>query len=351
MSLAGFTALALAAAGCGAPRAPPPPRPAIWSEYLQPEQVREQLPAIARYGLDLNLAVARGRWSNEDTVAIVREADRHGVRVRFWPLVTFDEGYWACESNVEVVREHLRALMDLIEKENLPVDTFELDLEPHYRRVERLKELLAAGGGAVEVLDFFKAGVDPVAFAAARREYRALVQELHRRGFQVNMSTLAQVLDDFSDSDSTIQDALDVPVTGLEWDQLSFQIYRSSLQGDYGLMLPEGARLTPDIVYDYAITAKQAFGDRAALDLGLIRSEGSGFAGYTDPAELRADVAAALAAGVPASQLQLFALDGLREMPDGDAWAAGLPQAEPVKPPADPGTRALRSWFQVLDGL
>lgn len=120
--------------------------------------------------------------------------------------------------------------------------------------------------------------------------------------------TYPLVLDQPPES-TAIEAALDIPVTGIEWDEVSFMVYQTAFVQQTGLPW-----LGSGLVHSYARDAVARFGERAGLDLGVVGDFGVGLDPgdrYPDPATLRADVAAMLGAGIPLARCRIYGLKGV----------------------------------------
>jgi hypothetical protein len=297
---------------------------ALWSEFLSDDEVRASLPLLAAEQVDLYLAVKPPRVGDPALAALIRDADAAGVGVRAWILLDEEDGYWPGESNPAAAREAFLAFADWRDREALPVDWVIFDMEMDLARTRRAAEI-AAADGAVAAMDYIKLGRSPAQFAAARVTYAALLAELKARGLRVMCITYPTILDDPTDGDDDIQDQLDVPVLGLDWDEASFMVYQSvifDLTGDW---------YSADVVASYAASAELLFPGRSAVALGIIGSAGIVPVPmpYPDAATLLADHAAARAAG--AHRVSLYSLDGILAQDDPGSWIDA--RIVPVMPP------------------
>src|SRR5262245_55247050 len=117
---------------------------------------------------------------------------------------------------------------------------------------------------------------------------------------------------------------MDVPVLGLAWDQASFMVYQSLI---YDLT---GEWHGPDVVASYTSSARDLFGDRGAVALGIVGSAGITpvALSYPDPDPLLADHAAARARS--AAAVSIYSLDGLLQQEDPATWLdTDIAAAEP----------------------
>jgi len=156
------------------------------------------------------------------------------------------------------------------------------------------------------------------------------------------------LVDDALDGDETIAHALWTPIEGVEWDLLTFQVYRSLFQAFAPALSEDAGEFTPGLITSYADDIQATWGARGGLDLGTTAEGMISEGGLEGPEALQADIAAGLAAGVPAGRIHLYSLEGAADRPDGADWVA-LPQAAAAEP--DPATLEVRALIATLDGL
>lgn len=314
-----LAAVAVALAACGGDGVDPGPpgerADALWSEFLDDDAVRAELPWLAAHHADLYLAIPEARIGDPALATLMRDAAAADVGVRAWFLLDEADGYWPSEVNLAATRDVATRLLDWRAAETLPFDWIVFDLEMNLARTRAIAELVAMQGAGAAI-DAIKAGRDPVAFAAHRDELTALVGELRGRGVKVAAITYPMVLDDAGDGDPEIQDGLDVPLDGPAWDEVSFMVYQSLV---YDL---SGSWHGPDLIHSYAATARATYGERAAVALGIVGTAGIDPVAmpYPDAATLVADRGAARAAGI--ARVSTYSLDGLVALADREAWMA-----------------------------
>jgi hypothetical protein len=348
-------AFGLAATGCGSDAAvdssPAPTAPAgfgaAWAEFLSPAEAQAALPDLAHREVALNLAWPRDQFDDPVRLALAKKAAARGVSLRPWLLLAEADGYWPGASNAEVFSEAARKLMTAWEGAGLAPTVLVVDMEMRFDRSNEMNDLLTAETpDLIGLVTFLREGVDRATYTAATKQYSALVDEAHQRGWQVHLTTLPQVLDDFADDDDDLRQAFGIPLAGVAWDVVSFQAYRT-LFGDL-LASPGAAKPTAFFVYDYARDAVDRFGPRAGLDIGMVGAGVTPSGIYQGPAELHQDVEAARAAGIPTPQLAVYNLDGMLSRAPAAAWfESTTPNAVP--PAADATTEQLRANVNLLD--
>ena len=305
---------------------------ALWPDETGPDILAQWYPFFAETGARLYVEVLE-EWiveRNPDIARIFREAHEAGVEARPYIILSEEAGIYPNESNFDRFFAALKAFIAWVEDENLPVEWICVDMETPVQMVQDLESCVREFR-FLDALLLLLQHRDPEMFQRSIASYQELVDYCHAHGFKVHVITFPLVLDDYSDSDFHIQDAFDVPVSGVGWDEVDFMIYRTTYQG-YTLM-----PFTSDLVYRYALMARGLFGERASVFVGLVlwSGWGGGDSGYQDPAELEADIEAALAAGV--HEINIFYLTGLLEKADPVAWMR--PDVSDYSPPLpDPFT-------------
>lgn len=321
----------------------------VWAEFMTPAQATEKLPLLRSHGLALNMAWPKDSAQSAELYALALAGEKLGVEVRPWLLLPESEGYWPGSTNAEAFAALAGSVMDRWEQEGLRPTWLIVDMELRYDRAMELQEKLG-GEGPIDIagfIAFFKEGVDEAQFAAATETYQKLVFDAHTRGWRVLLTTLPNVLDDYADGDDSLRQALGVPIDDIAWDLMTFQAYTTLMAGLFEPLL-DGKAVTSFMVYDYALTAKQLFGHRAGLDLGLVGSGVGGSPIYSSPEDLRADIEAAHAAGVPPERINVYNLDGMIDRGTPESWLTS-PTASPSAPPPDEGTAVIRGTIKTLD--
>jgi len=312
---------------------------AVWSEFLPPQEVSGQLPALARFEADLYLAVQPDDLG-EDLLALLREAKTQNVGVRLWPQLP-DLGVWINETNAVEFGVYVFELLEWMAANDVSVDWIIFDLEPSFEYAEQLRGTLGEEGLA-GVLDLLAAHRVPEDFEAARRTIAEIVEQLHSVDVRAMAVTLPWTIDDLADSDADLQDIFDTPLVGIGWDKISVMAYRPWFS-DF-----VGASLSPGFVGSYAESIAALFGDRAQVAIGNISSPGLLLPqGYSDPFDVTRDVAAARSAGV--ADVSLYSLDGMVLAGGAERWLAAASGPTLALNQADLPTVLMRQVFGLLD--
>jgi hypothetical protein len=287
----------------------------VWAELLADRDVEAALPELARCGCRLGLSLGSARLGDPEIARLTRRAAELGVPVRAWLLLPRADGYWIGETNAERFVLALERLCEWRRRPGGPVfDAVSVDLEPAYDYSEALRT--AKKSRPVAWLRLLASHVDPGRFEAARDLLARGVDRTRAAGLPVHAVTYPLLLDQ-PEGELALEDALDTPVTDIDWDELSVMVYQTAFAQQLGLWLG------PDLVRSYALACVRRFGDRAGLDLGVIGSLGLGLEPgdrYPTPAALQADVAAALSAGIPLARIRVYGLAGAIEAGGISRW-------------------------------
>jgi hypothetical protein len=329
--------LLLSAAGAFAAEPPPIERLAIWCEFMPYAEVEAQLPTLAEYECDLILHVERESFSDPDFAKLLRAAERRGVGVDAWLLLPYEKHLYVGQASVKAVRGLARRAADYFGTNRLKVRAFVFDCEPS----PLLGRELFAAARALSWRRLERALQEQVDASQFRKDTAALnelVAELRGRGYAVDGAANRAFLDAQDRGNAVMEDALNAPVSGVEWDALSFITYRYQASAlSYVAMLNR-----------YATLAKHLYGTRAAIDVGLIgnydgipqnaeRAElfGGGEAFYAylrgmrSADDLEEAVGTVLGCGV--RRVNLYALDGAVSSVAGlEDWLKAARRARPL---------------------
>ncbi|NLH49268.1 MAG: hypothetical protein GX444_11790 [Myxococcales bacterium] len=293
-----------------------------------------QLPVFAADGLTLFLGIMDTDLGTDGLRDFLLAAQTAGVEVRAWVLLPYEDGYWANEMNAEKFAAEALAYADWFAAEGLPVEWIVVDMEMDINRINQLNQYVQ-NGQYLEALTLLLANWNPERFAFAVDVYAQLVADLNERGFRTMVVTYPIVLDDLADGDASLQDLLDVPISGVPWHEVSTMVYSST----YEEYLP--LDFTAYFAYDYARATVEYFGDRASIALGVSGQ-------MTDPQVLADEIAASKAAGV--ERIQVYSYAGSAGHADPDLWHATF-TAPAQTPPPDFPTWLVREGGRLVDEL
>ena len=318
-------------------RASQPLHLSIWCEFMPYREVTPTLPTLKRYDCDLLLHVGREDIGNADLIALCRAARSNGVHVAAWFLLPYDEHLYVGETTANAIRDFSLHFVDWAQKENLGIDWVVFDCEPSPLLGGKLFATVRRGS-VIALARILRGETDPALFSESVEKLNQLIDDLHSRGFKVMGAANRVFLDFMRHGNIDVQDSLNAPFSMLRWDRASFITYRyKASQVQYVGM-----------VNRYAELARQRFGDKAALDLGLLgdqrnfpehqeRAElfggGSYFVSYLDGMrsidDLREVVGVALSRDV--THINLYSLDGAVDSVAGlDCWLRAASETEPL---------------------
>jgi hypothetical protein len=289
----------------------------IWSEHLPIERLvaPETQALLAEHQLQLIVAIQPQQITR---VAELIEACRdHGVELALWPLLHDRAGRWASESNLVPYREHLLAVLAVIERVRFPM-TLVFDLEPPIDRMRKLLRL---------ELGLRPAGVPTALLGGGVGRFDELTRQVRQRGHTPIAVVPPMVLLDPARRRGGWQRLLETPVDGVGFERVIVMAYTSLFEGySFGSVTRRDAR---SLLAHLALLARRRWGRRAALALGVV---GGGALGderpYRDLDELGDDVGLSLAAGV--NDLSLFDLTGVLARAEGARpWLARFLETPP----------------------
>lgn len=319
-----------------------------WLEFTDVGEVPKHLRAAAHFRLDIRLAVQAGVHDQVFIETACTAAASHDLGLTLWPLLAEEDGYWPNQSNAEAfstwalevldwTTDSCDALQAVVVDMNMPTDRSDIWMGDEI-------------GSTADRVALLEKGMDEPAFLAAKDVYKAWIEAVRSRHptIEVHLSTLPMLVDDHLDGDESIAMALWTPVEGLDWDRVSFQVYRTVFPAYSASLLGTEAVFGPGLVSSYAADIVELYGDRAAIDIGIIGPDKWGPGGMTEPGGLQEDIAAALDAGIPLNAIHIDSLDGLVDQDDPHAWVSiPAPSAASDEAAVD----SIRDWIKGLDGM
>lgn len=312
--------------------------PGLWVELLDDDVVERALPTLAKHVGRVHLALGVERVGDPSFARLSRQATDLGLAVWLWPLFPFEQGYWLGEHNAALLPALMRDVLSWRRRrEGVACQGVSFDLEPAHdyarelrrRPVHRLFELLVRH-------------VEPERFEVARVHLGRAIDVLHVAGVEAHAVTFPLVLDCPAGC-TVLEDALDIPLSDLDWDEASFMVYQTAFAELVGTWLG------PSLVFAYAKSAVERFGARAGLDLGVVGAPAVGLGErfrYPAPAALHQDLAAAQAAGIPPERLRVYGLAGVLQEGGTARWLSPLPRQRRPEP-----SRAVVGMRHLVHGL
>jgi hypothetical protein len=343
-----------------------------WSRSLA--AVRALLPELARQGVKIDLHWPSDNLDDAARWDFVREAQALGLEVRPWlTLPTGDQaiedqpsspefartGFFPNSTNYAAWIDASLSLLRMWRDRGLKPTVAVIDYEMRKNRLLQLAHYL--NSDPAKAIELLVGGIDRARQARAISAFAQYTEEAHALGFAVHATTLLPMLDDAffpaqvlgraANSDA-LRQAFGVPLPieprDLSADTISFQAHRTLYSKSFAAL----GGLTPYFVYDYARKTIGEYGAKSAIDVGLTHAGISPDNGliYTSPEQLRDDVAAARAAGIPTSRIGVYSLGGMLDLQTGTVapgWLA--PPRAPFVPPPDLTTGLSQGVWKTLD--
>jgi hypothetical protein len=125
--------------------------------------------------------------------------------------------------------------------------------------------------------------------------YQAFVNQCHSTGWKVGATTLNQIAVE-AVNDINIERVLGIPITGVSWDFVTYQAYRTStfpVAQSLGFPIP-----TSYFVYKFGQLAQLHYGANGGLDIGIMGVNPNPGLGYPNFSDWLSDVDATRAAGI-----------------------------------------------------
>ncbi len=308
---------------------------AVWPEETAGDELARWYSVFAEQGAELFIEVLEEQIVSRDPLIarMFREARAHGVPARPYIILPYESGLYPNEATFDRFFADVKAFIEWAETEDVPVEWISVDMEPSVQMVLALEAYLSESK-LIHAYLLLLSHRNARAFGQSLSRYQTLVDYCHAHGFKVQVVTLPFVLDDDADEDSGLQDAFDLPVSGVTWDEAAFMVYRTMYRDHASFSF------TSDLVFRYAVKARQRYGERASIFVGLVLWPGwlGGDSGYQSPHELAEDIQAVLAAGL--KRIYVFYLTGVLAKEDPLAWLTVDVADHPV-PPQDPFTSLL----------
>jgi len=182
--------------------------------------------------------------------------------------------------------------------------------------------------------------------------YNAYISQCHTGGWKVGATTLNQIAIE-SVSDINIERVLGIPITGINWDFVTYQAYRTStfpVAASLGFANP-----TSYFVYKFALQAQLHYGANGGLDIGIMGVTPNPDLGYPLFSDWQSDVDATRAAGLNPDLVAGFRMETARApittVPgDSSLFFSQLESSQaPAAPAVDNSTNDYFSAYQSAD--
>ncbi|KXA90411.1 hypothetical protein AKJ62_00970 [candidate division MSBL1 archaeon SCGC-AAA259D14] len=270
-----------------------PGRPSelIYSENIVSET---DIEILSRHNSKVSLAIHQDMLrENSPAEKVVKKMNQGNVPVQAWLLTHPENYYWANSLNYHIFNDLYDKFIDWRKELNfhgLVLDQ-ELDVrEPGKYLTKTMRRLYRT--------DIYEKSVE---------SYKQLIERISNQKKAILTTWGIPCLDDFLDSDTSLQKMLGVSAVPPEtWDVHSFQVYRvipyRTIRLDLG----------PYLVYSYSLTAREILGDDVAIGLSH-----AGYLGYSDVSGIVKDVRLVNALGL--SEAQVYSIEQVKRFfgPEG----------------------------------
>jgi hypothetical protein len=300
----------------------------FWAEFISPPEIVEKaLPLLKEFSAGVSVSVPEGSLTDENAEAF-RDIKSAGVELTFWPLLEREKGYFPNEANVPAYTEMVRDLVGWADGNRFLPDMIAVDLE---LPLEQISLFLGArpGGEAKSAFETLRQNLNPRRYREAEAGLIELNSWIRSRGVKTLAAVLPWVAVELFGEGETVQDMMETPVGGIEWDLISPMLYVSMFEGMTGGRI--SAFDANSLVYETSVRLRNKYGRRAAVSLGVT---GTGVLGneptFETVEELMVGVEASLAAGV--RDISIYNLEGVISRENPRSWLEALRDARPRIP-------------------
>ncbi len=231
----------------------------VWCEFLPYEVVENYIEELSEKDISLILHIGPSDIGSPNLLKLLYKAEQHGVNVRAWFLLPYDEDLYFCEDTLDQTENFVRDFVKWAKDESLNIKWVVFDCEPtpttgkEFLKYVREKDLMS-------FVAHLRENKNEQNFKQSIKRMSLLIGYLHKEGYFVAGTSNRMILEGLYFKNVTLQDSLNIPFTMLDWDEVSFLAYRyKASRSDYIGMVKR-----------YTILAKKYFGEKAALDIGLV---------------------------------------------------------------------------------
>lgn len=320
----------------------------VWAEYFSPAEALEQkvMNLLKKYNVTLGMAFPGGSI-NDDYAKMLSEYEQAGIPVMLWVLLPDEIGYWACESNASDFKNYVERIYDWADANKFGIPWLAVDLETPYKQTELVRK--SKGLDLIKnLVSVYKENRDRGRFYDAASQYSLLVEKLHARGTKVLTAASAHVAEDFVKGTISIQDAIETPISPVNWDIVSFMLYTSMIAGYLKPFIShKDARW---YLYSVMSDMKRILWDRAGISIGVTyvgKLEDEPY--YSTPEELLPDMQAAKAALI--NDISIYNLEGILRSPQPEKWFDVLLSCEAIVPEKSNKVDFIRKIMQASAGM
>lgn len=315
--------------------------------------VGSPLPGYIDLAVDSNLRLApifefNGTQTTDITnwISFIKTAQQRGVKMRICPIPVSDSAYMD-DRHAAVQVGIVWNFVQIMQAAGVKPCEIILDIEG-INATKYCTALISFMLGSVSARDTLVAN----ALSITQRDsaiavYRNFVNQCHLAGWTVGATTLNQIAVE-PVGDISIERVLGIPITGVNWDFVTYQAYRTSTFSTFtslGFSPP-----TSWFVYRFGKLAQTHYGASAGLDIGIMGVNSSW--GYSTFADWQSDVSATRAAGINPDLVAGFRMETANTPVPGDsALFFSLLESSPAPaiPPQDPSTEDYIMLYDSAD--
>ncbi len=320
----------------------------FWVEHWSPKRiVAEAYDLISSYKPGLNIAIFPDSLTDENISALQRLiAD--GIEISFWVLLGAEEGYFPNEKNMSTFCSRTEEIISKALEASAAPKYVAIDLE---MPISQVVDLLEASSleKIKRAYRIFMDNLDRSRFSSARADLAELVQWLHSKEIKTIAAVLPWVILELEGEGNLLQNAMETPVRGIDWDILSPMWYSSMFEGSTGGIISQG--IANRIAFESSLKLRSRYGDRVGISVGVT---GTGILGnektFGDVEELLDSIGAALSAGV--RDISVYNLEGVITREDPGLWMTKMISAKPRVPdrkiPVSMALWAARFFYRVF---
>ena len=323
----------------------------FWAEFMSPPEIVDKaLPLLKEFNAGASVSVPEGSLSDENAKAF-RDIKAAGVELTFWPLLEREKGYFPNEANVPAYKGMVHDLVEWADDGDVLPDMIAVDLE---LPLEQISVFLGAQAeaGAKRVLEMSRENLNRQRYCEAKSGLIDLNSWIRSRGIKTLAAVLPWVAVELFGDGELVQDMMETPVAGIEWDLISPMLYVSMFEGMTGGRI--SAFDANSLVYETIVRLRNKYGRRVAVSLGVT---GTGVLGneptFDTVEELMVGVEASLAAG--ARDISIYNLEGVISRDKPRVWFEALKAARPRVPEKSVKVArtlgALRNLYPVVSRL
>ena len=274
-------------------------------------------------------------------IAFIKSAQQRGAKLRICPIPVSDSAYLD-DRHAAAQLAIVWNFVQIMQSEGIQPTELILDIEG-MNAAKYCSALVSFQLGSVAARDTLVANaLTPAGEDSAVAQYQAFVNQCHASGWKVGATTLNQIAVE-PVGNTNIERVLGIPITGVNWDFVTYQAYRTStfsVFASMGFPLP-----TSWFVYRFGQLAKMHYGAKGGLDIGIMGVNSSW--GYANFSDWQADVSATRAAGIDPDLVAGFRMETANTPVPGDS-ALFFSQLESSAAPTAPADDLPTDYYIEL---